>query len=148
MSGIKVEISPTTLAGDTYVKCTPGEEMMSTSFLIAGIDERIRKGGMEEGKFSLGAHRMKGRAPGRSEDTGRSELRAAQTNFMLLPSFAKGRIESECSSLQRTWRSVTYVQGSSVLLFLVGWMTSLTSHLQLRQEFQGHGERATEFRRD
>lgn len=66
---------------------------------------------------------------------------------MLLHNFAKGKIESESSSLQRTWRRVAYVQASFALSLLVGGMTSLTSHLQLCQEFQGHGEIPTEFRR-
>lgn len=75
MFGIKVEISLIILVGDIYVKCIFGEEMMLTFFLIVGIDERIRKGGMEEGKFFLGVYRMKGRVLGRLEDIGRSELR-------------------------------------------------------------------------
>lgn len=64
------------------------------------------------------------KSPKRGVRLEESELRAAQTDFILLHKFAKGKTESECGSLQRTWRSVTHVQGSSVLS--PGWVNDIT----------------------
>ena len=104
--------------------------------------------GEESGTLSPGVWRIRRRTPERVTAHTWAWVRGAQAHFMWLHYFSKGKAESESCGLQKTWWRGDYADGSFRLSLPVGRMTSLTSHLQLCQEFQGQRERATEFKRD